>query len=259
MTVKTLRADHVLQVTIDREQAMNSIDEDTNRRLADVWSEFEHEPDLRAAVLTGAGSKAFCAGADLTTLIPSFREKVLKQEPATWEFGGGLARGRTLSKPIVAAINGHALAGGLEMALACEIRLCAPNATFSLAEVKWALIPGAGGSQRLPRTIPMTHAMEMLLTGDPIDAETAARIGLVSRIVPPDRLLPHAMELAKKIAQRGPLAVAAIKRLAYHAIGEETTGMEMEHDLLLQVMRSEDAAEGPRAFVEKRAPQYHGR
>jgi enoyl-CoA hydratase/carnithine racemase len=259
VTVRITRADHMLQITIERQQAMNSIDEDTNGRLAEIWSEFESDPGLRAAVLTGAGSKAFCAGADLSTLIPSFRKKVLDGEEVTWAFGGGLARGLELTKPVIAAINGHALAGGLELALACDIRLCSPNATFSLAEVKWALIPGAGGTQRLPRTIPMTHAMEMLLTGDPIDAETAMRIGLVSRIVPQDTLLSDAMALAKKIAERGPLAVACIKRLAYHAIGADQAGMDLEHRLLLQVMRSEDAAEGTRSFLEKRAPRYVGK
>ena len=260
MTVRTTRADGVLQITIERQQAMNSIDEETNNRLAVVWNEFETDMDLRAAVLTGAGSKAFCAGADLSTLIPSFRKKVLDgDDRAVWAFGGGLARGLELTKPVIAAINGHALAGGLEMALACDIRLCSPNATFGLAEVKWALIPGAGGTQRLPRTIPMTHAMEMLLTGDPIDAQTAVAIGLVSRIIPQDALVPEAMVLAKRIAERGPLAVAAIKRLAYHAIGGSQAGMDLEHRLLLQVMRSEDAAEGTRSFLEKRAPRYQGK
>ena len=259
VTVRTIRADGVLQITLDRPQAMNSIDEESNRRLAEIWDAFESDGELRCAVLTGAGPKAFCAGADLATLIPSFRKKVLDGEEAVWAFGGGLARGREIAKPVIAAINGHALAGGLELALACDIRLCSPNATFSLAEVKWALIPGAGGTQRLPRTVPMTHAMEMLLTGDSIDAETAVRIGLVSRIVAQEALLAEAMALAKKIAERGPLAVAAIKRLAYHAIGGAQAGMDLEHDFLLQVMRSEDAAEGSRSFIEKRAPRYRGK
>lgn len=259
MTVTTVRADGVLQITIDRPGSMNSLDEQTDDLLANVWKDFEGDDELRVAVITGAGPKAFCAGADLATLIPSFRQKVLDGQDVTWAFGGGLARGLDLSKPVIAAINGHALAGGLEIALACDIRLCSPNATFSLAEVKWALIPGAGGTQRLPLVVPMTHAMEMLLTGDPIEAETAVRIGLVSRIVSQEALLPEAMALAKKIAQRGPLAVRAIKKLAYVAAGSSSGGMGLEHDLLLQIMRSQDAAEGSRSFVEKRAPRYLGK
>lgn len=260
MTIETSQHGAVLLVTINRAEAMNCLDQDTNERLSLVWKAFEADPSLLVAVLTGAGNRAFSAGADLRTFIPAFRERVLEgDESAVWNFGGGLARGMNISKPIIAAINGHALAGGLEMALACDIRLCSPNATFSLAEAKWALVPGAGGTQRLPRAIPMTHAMEMLMTGDPINAELAERIGLVSRVVPQEELLPEALRVAQRIAENGPLAVGAIKRLVQMAVTDPLNGMEAEHEALLQVMKSEDASEGPRAFQEKRQPRYSGK
>lgn len=261
MAIITEVLDHVLVVTMNRPEKMNALDVADNDSLAAAWTWFEADSDLRVAVLTGAGSRAFSAGADLKTLIPAFRERLLRDDhDAQWNFGGGLARGLTLTKPLVAAINGHALAGGLEMALACDIRLCSPNATFSLAEARWAIIPGAGGTQRLPLAIPLTHAMEMLLTGDPIDAELACRIGLVSRVVPQDSLLENAMSLARKIASRGPLAVAAIKSLVQMSISHSAgDGARREHELFVDVMKSEDAKEGSAAFAESRSPIYVGR
>jgi enoyl-CoA hydratase/carnithine racemase len=161
---------------------------------------------------------------------------------------------------MIAAVNGHALAGGMELALACDIRVCASNATFGLAETKWALIPGAGGTQRLPLTVPLGWAMEMILTGEPIDADTALRIGLVNRVLPPDQLMDHAMRLAATIASRGPLAVAVARR----AILEGLTlglaaGLSNERDLFIGIMKTDDALEGPAAFAGKRDPQFQGR
>jgi enoyl-CoA hydratase/carnithine racemase len=173
---------------------------------------------------------------------------------------GGITLEPHYGKPMIAAVNGHALAGGMELALACDIRLCSPNATFGLAETKWALIPGAGGTQRLPRLVPLGWAMEMILSGEPIDAPTALSIGLVNRVLPNEQLLASAMRLAATIAQRGPLAVKAARR----AILEGLTlglaaGLSNERDLFIEIMKTDDALEGATAFAEKRAPRFNGR
>jgi enoyl-CoA hydratase/carnithine racemase len=251
--------DNVLVLTINRPEAMNSLDPETNQELEIAWRAFEHNDDLRVAVLTGAGTSAFSAGADLKKTLPSFRNQVLANDNTVWSPGGGIARGLDLSKPVIAAVNGHAIAGGLEIALACDIRICSTNATFSLAEAKLGLCPGAGGSQRLFRAVPLSIAMEMLLTGDPIDADTAFRIGLVNRVVASEALMTTAMELATRISKCAPLAIKAIKELAQLHSGESfERAMKVEHDVFLRLMRTNDAKEGYTAFVEKRLPKFIG-
>jgi len=250
---------HVARITINRPAAMNAIDSAHNAALEEAWRRLNEDRQIRAGVLTGAGARAFCAGADLKELIPSHHNAVRAGSRAPWAMGG-LTLEPHFGKPMIAAVNGHALAGGLELALACDIRVCAPNATFGLAETKWALIPGAGGTQRLPRTVPLGWAMEMILTGEPIDAETALRIGLVNRILPHDQLLERAMRLAATIASRGPLAVTAARR----AILEGLTlglaaGLSNERDHFIEIMKTADVLEGTAAFAEKRDPQYEGR
>jgi enoyl-CoA hydratase/carnithine racemase len=260
MPVDLMVSGHVLQITINRPQAMNALDVEHNGALRVAWERLDADPALRVAILTGAGDKAFCAGADLKSLIPAQRAAVNRGDTAPWQFGGGLARGLTLRKPVIAAINGHCLAGGLEMALACDIRLCSPNATLGLAEVKWAIIPGAGGTQRLPRAVPLGHALEMILTGDPIGAAEALRIGLVNRVVPLEGLLPAAHELAARIAARGPFAVRAARQAVYEGLGRDfAAGMAIEELLFNRVLASEDSIEGPRAFAERRPPDFKGR
>jgi len=250
---------HVARITINRPAAMNAIDSAHNAALEEAWRRLNEDRQIRAGVLTGAGTRAFCAGADLKELIPSHHNAVRAGSRAPWAMGG-LTLEPHFGKPMIAAVNGHALAGGLELALACDIRVCAANATFGLAETKWALIPGAGGTQRLPRTVPLGWAMEMILTGEPIDAETALRIGLVNRILPRDQLLERAMRLAATIASRGPLAVTAARR----AILEGLTlglaaGLSNERDHFIEIMKTADVLEGTAAFAEKRDPQYEGR
>jgi len=260
MSIDVTLSGHVLQVTINRPDAMNSLDIEHNRALRAAWQRLETDPAIRVAILTGAGERSFCAGADLKTLIPAQRGAVRRGDTTPWEFGGGLARGLTLSKPIIAAVNGHCLAGGLEMALGCDVRLASPNASFGLAEVKWAIIPGAGGTQRLPRAVPLGIALEMILSGDPISAEEALRVGLVNRVLPPKDLLPAAHELAGRIAARGPLAVRAAKQAVYEGLGRDfAAGMCIEELLFNQVMKTEDAVEGPKAFAERRPPDFKGR
>jgi len=249
---------HVVLITIDRPEAHNCLDPAHNDALAEAFAAYEKDPELRAAVLTGAGEQSFCAGADLKTLIPAFHEAVRAGGSPPWVMGGITDGSGT--KPRIAAVNGHALAGGLELALACDIRLASDNASLGLAETKWAIIPGAGGTQRLPRAVPLGAAMQMILTGEPVDATTALRLGLVNRVLPRDELVPAALALAATIATRGPLAVQAARRAILDGLGTPLeAGMAMEYRLFVEVMRTEDAAEGPRAFAEKRAPDYRGR
>jgi enoyl-CoA hydratase/carnithine racemase len=248
----------VVVVTIDRPQFHNCLDPEHNDALAQAFADYEKDDDLRCAILTGAGEKSFSAGADLKALIPPFRDAVRAGAAPPWVIGG-ITDGR-MTKPVIAAVNGHALAGGMELALACDIRLASENASLGLAETKWAIIPGAGGTQRLPRAVPLGLAMEIVLSGDPIDAATALRAGLVNRVLPQAELLPAALELAGRIASRGPLAVRAARKsiLAGYELAE-SEAMQLEYDLFLEVMRTDDAVEGPTAFAEKRPPIYHGR
>jgi enoyl-CoA hydratase/carnithine racemase len=173
---------------------------------------------------------------------------------------GGITRGFECWKPMIAAINGFCLAGGLELALTCDIRIAAEHATFGLPEPKRAIIPAAGGTQRLPRAVPLAFAMELMLTGERFDAQTALSFGLVSRVVPADQLMATVEDVAGKILECGPLAVRTIKQSVLQ--GRETSledGLKLESQLAGVVMRSEDAREGPTAFAQKRKPQYKGR
>ena len=248
----------VVLITIDRPDARNALDPEHNAELADAFAAFEADADLRVAVLTGAGDVSFSAGADLKRLIPTFRDAVRAGGEPPWVIGG-ITDG-SLTKPTIAAVNGHALAGGMEMALACDIRLASPNAMLGLAETRWAIMPGAGGTVRLPRSVPLGAALEIILTGDPIDAAEAYRLGLVNRVVPLPDLRPEALRLARTIAARGPLAVVAARRAVLEGLGAgEDEAMGLERRLFLGVMRTEDAVEGSTAFAEKRPPVYRGR
>lgn len=258
MPIDVERDGHVAVITINRPEARNALDPEHQDALGAAVAAFESDDDLRVAVLTGAGDRVFSAGADLKTLIPSFREQVRAGAEPPWNFGGFTAVDR--SKPMIAAVNGHALAGGCEMALACDIRLASPNATIGLAETKWAIIPGAGGTVRLPRSVPLGLAMEMILTGEPVDAAEAHRLGLVNRLVPLESLRAEAVRLAQVIASRGPLAVRAARASVLSGLGtDEHTAMRTEFRHFLDVMRTDDAVEGPAAFAEKRDPVYRGR
>lgn len=255
MSIRFEREGRLGVVTIDRPEAMNALDMAHNAELDRVWAEFREDDDLWVAILTGSGNKAFSAGADLKTLIPAQGKGVMDD----WNFGG-ITRGFTTFKPIIAAVNGFALAGGLEMVLACDLRVAADHARLGLAEVKWAIIPGGGGTQRLPRSIPLARAMEMILTGDPISADEAYQLGLVNRVVPGEKLMAEARALADTLLARGPLALRAAKRAVLEGASLPfDDAMALELDLFSRVMQTEDAVEGPRAFAEKRKPQYHGR
>jgi len=248
----------VATVTLNRPEAMNSIDPETRTELREVWQRVANDDAVRCVVLTGAGEKAFCTGSDLKKTMPP------KESPAQLTFGQAqsthLLTGMEMDKPIICAINGYAMGGGVELALACDVRIASENAQFALSEVRIGSIPGAGGTQRLPRLMGQSDAMLMLLTGDRVDAQEALRTGLVSRVVPAAQLLETAHAIAVRIAQNAPLSVRAVKRLV-----REGSAMPLDRALALEsyvfgmLRDTEDRIEGRRAFQEKRAPVYRGR
>ena len=234
---------------------MNAFNFATIQAFSEATIKFRDDNEAWVAIITGAGDKAFSAGFDLKELIPG-QDKL----PSP---GGGpplIQRGLNIWKPFIAAINGVAMGGGLELALACDLRIAADTATLSVPEVKWNLIPGWGGTQRLPRMIPMAKAAEMLLTGDRIDANEAYRLGIVNKVVPPAELMAAAEALANKIAKNGPLAVRAAKEAMIRGTSMTLDeGMQLELDLVEALLDTEDAKEGPKAFAEKRKPEFKGR
>jgi enoyl-CoA hydratase/carnithine racemase len=263
MTIRSETRGQVLLITMDRPDARNALNQEMSRALIEVWEKFRSASGLRVAVLTGAGDKAFCAGADLKEiaahyagLSPIERREMGEREPGL----GGITRNLDVGKPVIAAINGHCLAGGLEIALACDLRVACESATFGLPEVKRGIIPGAGGTQRLPRMLPQAVAMEMLLTGEPIDANTALRLGLLNRVAPRNKLLDTALSLAGNIARNGPLAVQAARQAALRGMHLSLEdGFRLEQFLAEPVRQSRDAREGVQAFIDKREPVFEGR
>lgn len=255
------RDGHVMIVTINRPDARNACNLAVWLGVGEALEEADADPEIRVVVVTGAGDKSFCAGADLRAI--SRGESVTPDDPAKLAWGfAGLAN-HAISKPIIGAVNGAALGGGSEVALACDLVVAAENAKFGLPEVKVGLIAAAGGVFRLPRQIPIKQAMEMILTGQPIDAERALELGFINRVVPLADLMPTAMELAHEIASNAPLAVQASKRIALAiadgAFSREDADWQVNARDVAMLSQSEDAREGPRAFMEKRAPQWKGR
>ncbi|MFO1218282.1 MAG: enoyl-CoA hydratase-related protein [Burkholderiaceae bacterium] len=254
--------DGVLVLTIDRPAARNALDAPTQKALQGEWLRFRDDDALRVAVLTGAGDEAFCAGADLKELGAFYRSMTpfQRRERGEREPGlGALTRNFDPRKPTIAAINGACLAGGLEIALACDIRVAAEHARFGLPEVCRGILPGAGGTQRLPRALPLGAALEMILSGASIDATAALRWGLVSHVVPAAGLLERALEIAARIAANGPLAVRAARDAVYQGLALPLdAALRLEQFLAEPLRQSDDAAEGVRAFIEKRSANFTG-
>lgn len=255
MPVRRERIGRTFVITLDRPEAMNSIDTEMFLQLGDAWSEFEADEDLWVAVITGAGDRAFCAGRDLV--------KSAADEGEDWS----RERGRTrltpegIWKPIIAAVNGHCLAAGLAIALACDLRVAAEHATFGTIAARRGIVAGGGQTQRLARYVPFGKAIELLLFGDRVDAAEAYRIGLVNAVVPRGEALQTALEWAERLVKNAPLAIRAMKRAAYEG-GLELPlreGLRLEAKLYSEVLATEDAREGQRAFAEKREPQFRGR
>ena len=246
---------HIATITLNRPEAMNSLDPESIAQLGEAWHEIRTNPDIRVAILTGAGPKSFCTGTDMKKAPP-----VTECMAATYlRDGQPLIPHMKTWKPIIAAINGYAVGGGLEMALACDLRLASTHAKFGLTEVKVASLAGLNGTQVLPRVVPQAVAMKMLLTGEMIGAEDALRYGLVSDVVPLDELLPLAMKYAEKIAGAAPLSVQATKQAAVLGLDMPLDhGIAFSH-LMWGILRdTEDRKEGFNAFAEKRDPQFRG-
>jgi enoyl-CoA hydratase/carnithine racemase len=256
MAVDYTKEGRIAIFTINRPEALNSINVQTNQELSKALIEFRDDPELWVGIITGAGEKAFCAGADVKDMLPFLKEH--RDRP--WTFPPTLMRGLEMWKPLIAAIYGMALGGGLEIALACDIRIAAENARLGTPEVTLGIIPGWGGTQRLPRLIPWCKAAEIILMGKPIDAQEAYRIGLVNKVVPLPELMPTAKKWAETICTAGPLAVRAAKEAMIR--GTSLTledGLRLENSLFAYCLGTEDFNEGLKAFTEKRKPVYRAR
>ena len=257
MSVLFTVEDHVATITINRPEVLNAMDLATYKALSEAWITVRDDPDIWVAIITGAGDRAFTVGADLKTYIP--------REPEAWEFWQTqqdpiLNRGLEVWKPVIAAVNGYCLGGGMTLLLATDIRIASEHATFGLSEVKRGLLPGNGGTQRTLRQLPYPIAMELLLTGDRISAEDALRWGLINRVVPHAQLMDAARDYARRICENAPLAVRAIKELAIRSqYMHLADGLRLEAAVQRILKQTEDAQEGPRAFAEKRKPNFRGR
>lgn len=246
---------HVLLVTLNRPEARNAINEAVAQKLGEVAESAERDPDIRVVILTGTGDKAFCAGADLREVSTG---RVARLSTAEGGFAGIVRFPRT--KPWIAAVNGPALAGGLEIVLACDMAIAVESATFGLPEVKRGLMATEGGLYRLPRALPKALALEMIATGDPIDATRALSFGLINRVVPGHALTEEACRFASAICANAPLAVRESLRIARLAQEQpEATLHKMGHEALSALTLTEDFWEGPRAFLERRQPRWTGR
>lgn len=250
---------HVLLVTLNRPEARNAVDHDVCVGVGDAVEQADADPEIRALVLTGAGDQAFCAGADLKAIARG--ERIIPKGKEHWSFAGFV--NHFTRKPTIAAVNGNALGGGTELALACDLVVAVENANFGLPEVKRGLVAGAGGAFRIAQQLPTRIGMELLITGRPMPAEEALRWGLINRVVPAGQALDAALELAQEIAANAPLAVQISKRIAYGVVDADREGepgfWALNNELMPVVLRSEDAKEGPTAFAEKRAPVWKAR
>lgn len=248
---------HIALITINRPERLNAMDADAYKALSEAWCRVRDDVSIHCAVVTGAGDKSFTVGADLKTFITSptdLSEFWLTQRDLL------LNRGLEVWKPVIAAVNGYCLGGGMTLLLATDIRIAAPHATFGLSEVKRGILAGNGGTQRILEQLPYARAMELLLTGDPIDARLALEWGLINRVVEPGELLEAAMGFARRIAANAPLAVQATKESAVRSreLGL-VAGLRFEQILNRILLFSEDAKEGPAAFAAKREARYAGR
>jgi enoyl-CoA hydratase/crotonobetainyl-CoA hydratase len=247
MEILTELTNNILVITLNRPEAGNALNGALSEGLSNALTEAADNPEVRAIVITGAGEKIFCAGMDLKAFAAG--EDIAK-------IGMGFAALRKCAKPLIAAVNGHALAGGFEVVMLCDLIVSIETAKFGIPEVKRGLF-AAGGGVRLPARIPLAVALEMGLTGDPIDAHRAKELGLINQVVPATELRDAALALAGRITVNGPLAVQATKRLMLDEVGDGNAALLGE--LQRVVFTSDDAKEGPRAFAEKRAPQWTGK
>jgi enoyl-CoA hydratase/carnithine racemase len=250
------KRESVAYITIDRPRALNALDPETFQELSEALIAFKDDDSLLVAIITGSGGRAFSIGADIKEMLPALRESGSEE----WSQPATIMRGLDLWKPLIAAINGRALGGGLELALACDLRIASDNAVFGLPEVNLGIIPGWGGTQRLPRAVPAAKAAELLLMGQTIDAQEAYRIGLVNKVVTLDELMPTAEEWAAKLCQLPQLAVRAAKEAMMKGLDSSLEqGLQLEAGLEAYLFTTEDAQEAQKAFLEKRKPEFKGK
>ena len=255
-TVLYEKRENIAIITLNRPDALNAINRQLRRELAEAVIQFDGDKEMVVAIITGAG-RAFCAGRDLKERAADNAAGVQARAadsmapdrpymwPQTW-------------KPLIAAINGYALAGGWSIAQMCDLRVAAQEAQLGITETRWSLLPPFGTI--LPRMIPLAAALELVFTAQPITAQRAYEIGFVNKVVPRDRLLPEALVLAQQIAENAPLAVQYFKELAYRGLNLTTEATSaLTYHLYDQLLRTEDSKEGPRAFAEKRKPRWQGR
>jgi enoyl-CoA hydratase len=250
---------HILTVTMNRPEARNALSAEMMAIMRAAWDEVDNDPEVRVCILTGAGG-AFCAGADLKAMTASHPGDSFSS--GGWDLSviDALLNGRRLTKPLIAAVEGPAVAGGTEILQATDIRVAGESARFGVSEARWGLFPLGGSAVRLPRQIPYTVAADILLTGRHLSAREALRVGLIGHVVPDGQALSYARELAGMVAANGPLAVRAILRTIRETEGmPENEAFKLEAALGMRVFQSEDAKEGPRAFKDKRKPDFKDR
>ncbi|MGB9779881.1 short-chain-enoyl-CoA hydratase [Caldanaerobacter sp.] len=247
----------IATITISRPKALNALNTETLKELEKALKTLEEDEDAKVIVITGAGEKAFVAGADISEMkdMDSLKAKEFA------EFGQRVFRKiELMKKPVIAAINGYALGGGCELALACDIRIASRNAKFGQPEVGLGIIPGFGGTQRLPRIVGVSKAKELIYTGDMIDAEEALRIGLISKVVEQDKLLEEAYGIAKKIMSKGLVAISLAKEAINKGLEVDIdSGMKYEANAFALCFSTKDQKEGMTAFLEKRNPKFEGK
>ncbi len=257
MSIDLRVADGIATIVINRPERLNALDPAHYRDLSAAWIRVRDDDAINVAVITGAGERSFTTGADLKSVIgkpPELADLWQTQKDAL------LNRGLEVWKPVIAAVNGYCLGGGMTLMFATDIRVASTNATFALAEAKRGIIPANGGTQRILAQVPYAIGMEMLLVGGSFDAATAERWGLVNRVVPPAELMPVALDYARRIAANGPLAVRAAKELAVRGRDMNVAdGLRMEQLVARILNASDDVREGTAAFAEKRVPQFAGR
>lgn len=247
----------IATITINRPKALNALNIETLKELENVLEVLQNDDGVKVIVITGAGEKAFVAGADISEM----KDMTVFEAKKFAELGQKVFRKiELMKKPVIAAVNGYALGGGCELALACDIRIASFNAKFGQPEVGLGIIPGFGGTQRLPRIVGVSKAKELIYTGDMIDAEEALRIGLISKVVEQDKLLEEAYDIAKKIISKGLVAVSLAKEAINKSLEVDIdSGMEYEANAFAMCFGTQDQKEGMAAFLEKRAPKFEGK
>jgi enoyl-CoA hydratase len=256
-TIRYELADGVATITLNRPDVHNAMNERMREELTACFGELSASDDARVIVVTGAGERAFSAGADIREFVAPQVPTRFRESRKRVDFRSVMDR---CPQPIIAAIRGYAFGGGLELALACDLRIAGEDARLGLTEIDLAIIPGGGGTQRLPRLVGRGRALEMILSGARIDAREALRIGLVERVVPAAEVLASALELAKTLAAKAPVALRYAKEAVVKGLELPLAdGLRLEHDLATLLRTTEDRIEGAKAFLEKRKPRFTGK